>query len=135
MATTLATKQPEVLSSLQYCRRCALAKLSRSAPSQFLLIKAVLAAVTSLSLGAPSAVAQTSRFTSSISVDESFTNNVNLDSRDAAKNDFITRITPSITFSESGGRFKTNGFVSLPILKYARTSENDTVVPLVSVLG
>ena len=135
MATTLATKRPEVISSPQYCRRCALAKLSRSAPSQFLLIKAVLAVVTSLSLGAPSALAQTSRLIPSISVDETFTNNVNLDSRDAAKNDFITQITPSITFRESGGRFKTNGFVSLPILKYARTSENDTVVPLVNVLA
>ena len=103
MATTLATKRPEVLSSLQYCPRCAFARLSRSAPSQFLLVKAVLAAVTSLSLGAPSAVAQTSRFTPSISVDESFTNNVNLDSRDAAKNEnrissFIVGVVNSAAF-------------------------------------
>ena len=136
MATTLATKQPEVLSSLQYCRRCALAKLSRSAPSQFLLVKAVLAVVTSLSLGALSAVAQTSRsFTPSISVEETFNNNINLDGRADAKSDFITHITPSFTFKEAGGRLKMNGFASLAILKYARASDGDTVVPQVNLLG
>jgi uncharacterized protein (PEP-CTERM system associated) len=73
--------------------------------------------------------------TSSISVDETFSNNVNLDIAANAKNDFITQITPTLTFRDSSGRLKTNGFVSLPILKYARTSENDTVVPLVNVLA
>jgi uncharacterized protein (PEP-CTERM system associated) len=133
MATTLATKRPEVLSSPRYCRRCGFAKLFRGAASRFRLVNAVLAMVTSLSLGAPSAVAQTSRFTTAVSIDESFTNNVNLDSRENAINDFITQITPSVSFREAGGRLKLNGFVSLPILKYARTSENDTIVPQVNV--
>lgn len=135
MATTLATKRPEILSSPRYCRRCGFAESSRSVPSRSRLVEVGLALVTGFSLGAPSAVAQTSRFTTAVTVDESFTNNVNLVSGGNAKNDFITQITPSITFGESGGRFKTGGFVSLPILKYARTSENDTFVPLVNVLA
>jgi uncharacterized protein (PEP-CTERM system associated) len=96
----------------------------------------ILALVTGFSLAVPLANAQTFRFTPSISIDETFTNNVNLDARADAKSDFLTQITPSFTLSEAGSRFKINGFVSLPVLVYATSGVgNDTFQPQVSLLG
>jgi uncharacterized protein (PEP-CTERM system associated) len=136
MAITRATKRPELGSSSLSRRRCSVAERQRCTVTPPRLAGSILALVVSYSLVVAPAVAQTFRFTPSISIDETFTDNVHFDPRADAKSDFITQITPSLTVSEAGSRLKFSGYVLLPILVYARTGAgNDSVQPQVNLQG
>src|SRR5438132_6218413 len=65
--------------------------------------------------------AQATRVETSIAVEETLTNNVNLDPAATRRSDFISQITPAIRFNEAGAHSKLTGQISLPILLYART--------------
>lgn len=88
-------------------------------------------------VAAPSqARAQAWKFEPSISLQETVTNNVNLDPTDTRISDWVTQITPALTFSEKGDRTTLSGSVSVPILFYARTgSENNSVYPSGNLFG
>jgi uncharacterized protein (PEP-CTERM system associated) len=74
--------------------------------------------------------------TPSVGLEETLTDNVNLQPADAAKSDLVTQLTPSITFSGKGARASLNGTISVPVLIYARTgSENNNVYPSANILG
>ena len=73
--------------------------------------------------------------TPSVAIEETLTNNVNLDSA-GAKSDFVSQITPGVSIVEKGARTSLTGTVSVPILFYARTgSDNNTVYPTVGLFG
>lgn len=80
--------------------------------------------------------AQTWKFLPSIALQETVTNNVDLEATALRTSDLVTQVTPALAFSERGEHTKINGFVSVPILFYARTgSENNSVYPTVDLLG
>jgi uncharacterized protein (PEP-CTERM system associated) len=75
-------------------------------------------------------------FVPSISAEETYTDNVNLQPAGSRRSDFVTQLVPELTISESGPRTSLAGSISTPILLYARTgSENDRVVPQASIFG
>lgn len=79
---------------------------------------------------------QTWRFVPSVTLRETGTNNVNLEPTDIRISDFVTEITPAFTVSERGDRTRIDGSVSVPILLYARTgNENNYIAPAVNLLG
>ena len=81
-----------------------------------------------IALAASTAGAQSPHVTSSISVQETLTNNVNLTSSEAAQSDLVSQITPALTINERSARSRLSGTVSLPIVLYARTgAENNNV--------
>ena len=136
MTITRATKRPRLRSSPLGRGEYPVAKrFKRNAPP-CRAVASVLALIMGYTLAVPLAVGQAFRYSSGLSVDETFTDNVNLVPRSDAKSDFVTSITPSLSVNETGNRLKLNGFISLPILIYARTgSENDKVLPEVSLQG
>jgi len=80
--------------------------------------------------------AETWKTTPSIAVEETFTNNVNLQPSSTRQSDFITQITPAIQFTGLGSHATITGTISLPILLYARTgAENNQIFPQASVFG
>jgi uncharacterized protein (PEP-CTERM system associated) len=79
--------------------------------------------------------AQTWRIVPSLTLESTLTDNVDLSPSGERKADWINQLTPAIRFSESGGRTKLSGAISLPVILYARTSENDYVAPEASVTG
>lgn len=89
-----------------------------------------------LALAALPSQAQKWTFNPGVALSGTLTNNVNLDPTDAREGDFVTQITPSLQFSGLGERTRLDGFVSLPVLLYARTgAENNKVFPTVNLLG
>lgn len=67
---------------------------------------------------------------------ETATNNVNLVPTDLRTADLISQITPGLTVRERGEHTRIDGFVSIPILLYARTgSENNNIAPSANLLG
>ncbi len=65
-----------------------------------------------------------------------YTDNVDLQPRDLARDDAVMQLTPSLTFRGQGAHAEVAGSVALPVLAYARTgSENNDVYPLASILG
>jgi uncharacterized protein (PEP-CTERM system associated) len=82
------------------------------------------------------AQAETWRLEPWVNVEETLTNNVNLDSNSTRRGDFVSQITPGFRVRETGAHTSLAGFVSLPILLYARTgSDNNRVEPQVFLLG
>jgi len=80
--------------------------------------------------------AQTWRFVPSISLQETATNNVNLTPTDERISDLVTVITPALGFRERGDHTRVEGFVSVPVLLYARTgNENNDIFPTAGLLG
>ena len=73
--------------------------------------------------------------TPSLTFESTLTDNVNLAPNDQRKADWVNQITPGLRFAEQGAHSRFSGFVSLPILLYARTSENNYVAPTASVTG
>ena len=72
----------------------------------------------------------------SLGVQETATNNVNLTPSDIRQSDLITQITPTLRVNEQGAHTSLNGFVSVPLMIYARTgSQNNQVYPTVNLLG
>jgi uncharacterized protein (PEP-CTERM system associated) len=87
-------------------------------------------------LVATSALAQTWKFESSVALQETITNNVNLSPPELRQSDLVTQITPALRFSEKGARTRLDGYVSVPVLLYLRTgSENNNVYPSVYLSG
>lgn len=86
---------------------------------------------------APSATSQAQQrrsfLTPTISWESTFTNNVAL-SPDR-KSDWINEIRPGLLFSANGAHTKVDGSVELPMLVYARTSNNNRVVPEANIAG
>src|SRR4051812_36216680 len=81
------------------------------------------------------AVAQTWKVTPGASLEWTFTDNVNLAPDDQSKADWVTQLTPSVRFTETSAHTRLAGSIALPILLYARTSENNYVAPEVSITG
>ena len=83
-----------------------------------------------------SAYAEQWRIEPTVSVEETLTNNVNLDPNDTRRGDLVTQLTPGFRVRGTGAHTSLTGFVQLPILLYARTgSENNRVDPNISLLG
>jgi len=76
------------------------------------------------------------RFEPTISVEETLTNNVNLDPNDTRRGDLVSQLTPGFSVRETGAHTSLAGFVTLPILLYVRTgSQNNKVEPNINLLG
>jgi uncharacterized protein (PEP-CTERM system associated) len=60
---------------------------------------------------------------------------VNLTPDEQRKGDWVNQFTPSLSFTEKSAHTQFNGSISLPVLLYARTSENNYVAPRVAVTG
>ena len=89
-----------------------------------------------LGCGTSPADAATWVFTPSIGLQETLTDNVDLQPAQFAKSDLVTQLTPTLTFSGVGAHATLTGFVSAPILFYARTgTENNYVYPFANVVG
>jgi uncharacterized protein (PEP-CTERM system associated) len=70
-----------------------------------------------------------------LGVEETLTNNVNLEPSATRRGDLITSIAPGVRFHGTSARSKLTGTISVPILLYARTGgENNSVQPQVNVL-
>ena len=66
---------------------------------------------------------------------ELLTDNVNLSPSDQRKTDWVNQFTPTLRFTEAGAHSRFAGNIALPILLYARTSENNYVAPQVAIDG
>ncbi len=71
----------------------------------------------------------------SVSWESTLTDNVNLAPSDQRTSDWINQLTPSIRFNETGAHTKLSGSLSLPVLLYARTTQNNYVAPEANVTG
>lgn len=88
-----------------------------------------------LALGAPVADAQTWRITPTIAWESTLTDNVNLAPSDRKQSDWINQISPGVQFTGVSARSRVAGSISLPLLVYAKTSENNYVAPQVAIAG
>lgn len=79
--------------------------------------------------------AQTWRLGYALSWESTLTDNVDLAPSDRRRADWINQVTPTLRITESGARTRLTGSISLPLLIYARTSENNYVAPLVNLNG
>jgi len=79
--------------------------------------------------------AQAWRMTPTFSFESTLTDNVNLSPNDQRKTDWVNQFTPTLRFSEHGAHSQFAGNIALPILLYARTSENNYVAPTVDISG
>ena len=87
-------------------------------------------------LAASSTAAQTTRWTPSLGILETLTNNVNLSPSSSAQSDLVSQITPSISINANTARTHLSGTVAVPILFYARTgSENNQAYGQASLTG
>ncbi len=90
----------------------------------------------SLALAGAPAAAQTWTLTPTLSLRETVTNNVNLSPTSSRESDLVTDIQPALTVLGRGSRTNLRGFVSVPILLYARTgAANNSVYPTVDLTG
>jgi uncharacterized protein (PEP-CTERM system associated) len=88
--------------------------------------------------GCAAAAAQTvTTITPMIGVQETLTNNVDLDRGNGQRRgDLITQITPTIQVRETGAHSELAGTIAAPILLYARTGDqNNRVLPQVGLRG
>lgn len=86
-----------------------------------------------IAVAAPAAGAQTWRVTSSIGWESTLTDNVDLTPH--GRSDWVNQFTPGVSISEAGAHSRLSGSIALPILVYARTSENNQVFPQVNLNG
>ena len=91
----------------------------------------VLAAVSAV--GATPAAADNWKFSTSVGATETYTSNVNY-SPDAIS-DFVTSLVASVRVDGEGARLKLHGSIGGTALLYARETENNTIVPQVSLAG
>jgi len=74
--------------------------------------------------------------TASVRLDETLTNNVNLDPNATARGDLVTVLTPQINVDLRGPRTSLRGFVAAPAAIYVKTGgENNKVYPSVGLFG
>ena len=77
-------------------------------------------------IGVPQSVAaQAWKLTPSLALESTLTDNVNLTPNDQRKADWVNQFTPALRFAWQGARSHVDGNISLPILLYARTPENN----------
>lgn len=89
-----------------------------------------------LAAAAAPAGAQTWRYQAGISLQETATNNVNLDPSNSRTSDLVTSITPTLSIQENGERTSLVGALSVPVLFYARTGDqNNSVYPSLNLVG
>jgi len=89
-----------------------------------------------LTLGAAPSSAQSWHIEPAFSAQETLTNNVNLVSDESRRSDLVSQLTPSLRVTEKGARTSLIGFVSLPVLLYARTGgQNNNAYPTADLLG
>jgi uncharacterized protein (PEP-CTERM system associated) len=82
------------------------------------------------------AQAETWRLTPSISLTETWSDNINLAGSEAARSDLVTEVTPTLSFRGKGSRVTIDGTVSVPVLFYLRTGAyNDNFYPLADIRG
>jgi len=74
-------------------------------------------------------------FAASIGVIGTLTNNVNLQPSGQEKSDFVLELIPQITLNHKGAHASLSGYIAVPILLYARETQNDQVYPNVGLLG
>jgi len=97
---------------------------------------AIACAATVLVAAGPSAIAQTWRFVPSVALDETLTNNVNLQPPDTATADLVTVITPSLGIDERSTHTSLRGTIALPVALYAKTGAlNNKAYPLADLVG
>jgi len=108
--------------------------LQRSVAWQRRRARACVACI-ALALATACAQAQTVRFSGSIGVLETLTDNVNLAPAGAEKSDLVSQITPSVSFDVKSAHAYLRGNVAFPILIYARTSENNTAYVSGDIVG
>lgn len=109
-------------------RSCRAVPGSRSARCAAALVAAAVAV-------APCS-AQTWRWEGSVGLQETATNNVNLDPDSSRRSDLVTQITPVLVVREASPRTLLEGTVAVPILLYARTGgENNSVYPSLNLFG
>lgn len=76
------------------------------------------------------------RLTPTLSADVTWTDNVDLAPRETRQSDFVLSVAPGFTVDYSAPRALLRGGVSVPILLYARTSEeNNEVRPVANLVG
>jgi uncharacterized protein (PEP-CTERM system associated) len=131
MVITRATRKPDPPLQGRAGRRIACSFTSRNATH--IARKSIAAVTFAAAAGASPALAQTWRTTPSIAWESTLTNNVALTAN--RQSDWVNQITPAIRFDEVGSHTRLSGSVALPILLYARTSENNYVAPTVNVAG
>ena len=89
-----------------------------------------------LTLGAAPSSAQSWHIEPAFSAQETLTNNVNLVSDESRRSDQVSQLTPSLRVTEKGARTSLVGFLSLPVLLYARTGkDNNNAYPSADLLG
>jgi uncharacterized protein (PEP-CTERM system associated) len=83
-----------------------------------------------------SACAQTWRIEPSLTLESTFTNNVNLLPGDERKADWVNALTPGVRFTEIGAHSRITGNISVPVFLYMRTPhENNYVAPTANING
>ena len=86
--------------------------------------------------GAPAAAQNVWGITPTLSTELTWTNNVDLLPRDQRQGDLILTVTPGFRVDHQTPRTQVQGYVSAPILLYARTGDdNNEVQPQVNLLG
>lgn len=95
-----------------------------------------LAIVAALTLTTGPVSGQSWRVESTLSAQETVTNNVDLAPNDIRQSDWITELTPSLRVSEKGARTRLSAFLSLPVVLYARSGgAKNSVYPSADALG
>src|SRR4030095_10191291 len=93
-------------------------------------------AVAAALAAAPAHAQQTWRINSFLGIQETLTNNVNLQPSSSRRGDLITQLTPGVQIYGQSAHSLLTGSIAVPILLYARTgSENNQVAPLVNLFG
>jgi uncharacterized protein (PEP-CTERM system associated) len=101
-----------------------------------MVVASVGVAITiAMAFGASVASGQTWQVVPSVALESTLTDNVNLLPSDQRKSDWVNQFTPALAFHEAGAHTKLDGNISLPMLVYARTSENNYVAPDANVSG
>jgi uncharacterized protein (PEP-CTERM system associated) len=97
---------------------------------------AMPAALALLVATAPSHAQSVWGITPTLSADLTWTSNVDLLPKDQRQGDFVLTVSPGLRFDHQTPRTQLQGSVSVPILYYARTGEeNNEVQPQVNLLG
>src|SRR5262245_10542471 len=75
-------------------------------------------AIVAVFAASPAAAQQRWEYTPSIGLEETLTNNVNLEPTDVRRGDLVTAITPSVSFAGATAHSTLTGRISVPILLY-----------------
>ena len=100
------------------------------------LVAAWLAAPLLLAGSIGASAQSTWRITPTVTADVTFTDNVNLSSRETRESDAIFLVSPGFTVDYRGSRASLQGSVAVPVVLYARTGDaNNKVYPSATLRG